>query len=156
LLVLTVGPALADETASGSKNFRVPGSVPNYFSNEAGPMQGPASETRRGSLYPNQAAEAPRAVAGATTPEPPRTRQRVAMAEPRGGAIRARRGAPRFARYPLAHGMAHGRLLYRAVAHGGGRTHVANVAARTPHPVSKTHTLNRTTRVVSSHRHARG
>src|SRR5579862_9014788 len=101
--IFAAGAAQAADTGNGSKNFSTPRTVPNYFSNEAGPMMGPASETQRGPLYMSQtygspaaqAAAAPRPVA-APAPVParvaaqpiaqpvaPRYRQ-VAMAEPRG------------------------------------------------------------------------
>ncbi|HWD59590.1 MAG TPA: hypothetical protein VG308_14990 [Stellaceae bacterium] len=150
--------ARAADTGNGSKNFHVPPSVPNYFSNEAGPLQGPSSETRRGDLYANHgSAEPPRATA-AVAPTP-RARQHVAMAAPRGPAIRGRRGERVVARHVAVHGRsatrvaAHGssrtHLATRVAAHGSSRTHSAHVAAR-PHGAAKT------TRVVSSHRHARG
>ncbi len=45
MAVLSGEPALA-ETGNGSKNFRPPASVPNYFSNEAGPMLGGPADLR--------------------------------------------------------------------------------------------------------------
>jgi hypothetical protein len=141
---LVAGPALAADTGNGSKNFRVPNSVPNYFSNEAGPMMGPAAETRRGEIYANQTAQVPQA-APAVAAAPPRARQHVAMAEPRGQAIRGRRGAS-----VVAHHVAvHGRSVTRVVAHGSSRAHSTHVAA-------KTRAVSKTTRVSSSHRRARG
>jgi len=157
---LGTGPALATDTGNGSKNFSVPSSVPNYFSNEAGPMLGPASETRRGELYPSQTAQVPQATA-AVAAAPYRERRHIAMAEPRGRLIRGRRGAP-----IVAHHVAvHGRAVARVVAHGSSlrarSTHVA-VSRRTAstHTVSahavSTHAVSKTTRVSSTHRHARG
>jgi hypothetical protein len=143
--VLGTGPALAADTGNGSKNFSVPASVPNYFSNEAGPMLGPASETRRGDLYSSQTAQAPQAAAPVAA-APYRERQHVAMAEPRGRVIRGRRGAP-----IVAHHVAvHGRAVTRVVAQGSSRGRSTHVA------VSSGRTTSRTTRVSSSHRHARG
>jgi hypothetical protein len=133
--VLLAGSARAADTGNGSKNFRTPATVPNYFSNEAGPILGPTAETQRGSLYPGQAAEAPRQIA--TAPVPP-ARQHIAMAEPRGRLIRGRGG-----RLVAHHVIVHGRVVTRVAAHGIGRAHTTPVASRT-------------TRVSSSHRHARG
>ncbi|MGA8399543.1 MAG: hypothetical protein WB697_06620, partial [Stellaceae bacterium] len=76
--------ARAADTSAGSRNFNPPTSVPNYFSNEAGPLQGPASETRRGPLYMNQTYGTSRATAVAAAP---RGRQHIAMAAPRGRLI---------------------------------------------------------------------
>jgi hypothetical protein len=53
-------PALAADTGNGSKNFATPSSVPNFFSNEAGPMLGGAAESQRGQLYSSQTASLPR------------------------------------------------------------------------------------------------
>jgi hypothetical protein len=143
-VVVVAAPALAADTGNGSKNFSVPSSVPNYFSNEVGPMLGPAAESRRGVLYQGQTAEAPRAAASAVTTAPPRERQHIAMAEPRGRLIRGRRGAPVVAR----HVAVHGRAVTRVAAHGSNQVHSAHVAVST-HTVSKT-------RIGSSHRRARG
>jgi hypothetical protein len=145
--ILAGGSARAADTGNGSKNFRVPSSVPNYFSNEAGPMMGPAAETRRGELYSSQTAQVPQAVPQATAviaPAPARERQHIAMAEPRGRLIRGRRGMP-----VVAHHVAvHGRPVSRLVAHGSNRSRAAHV-------VSSAHTPSKT-RVGSTHRRARG
>jgi hypothetical protein len=53
IAVLAGVPALAADAPNGSRNFRPPPTVPNYFSNEAGPMLGGPAETRRGELYPD-------------------------------------------------------------------------------------------------------
>jgi hypothetical protein len=143
LVAAGTGPALATDTGNGSKNFSVPSSVPNYFSNEAGPMLGPASETRRGELYSGQTAQAPQATAPVAAAY--RERQHIAMAEPRGRVVRGRRGMP-----VVAHHVAvHGRAMTRVVAHGSSRTRAAHVAVSSTHAVTKT-------RVSSTHRHARG
>jgi hypothetical protein len=142
--VLGTGPALAADTGNGSKNFSVPSSVPNYFSNEAGPMLGPAAETRRGELYSNQTAQAPQATAPVAA-APYRGRQHIAMAEPRGRVIRGRRGMPVVAH----HVTVHGRTVTRVVAHGSSHTRATHIAVGSTHAVTKT-------RVSSTHRHARG
>jgi hypothetical protein len=122
--------------------------VPNYFSNEAGPLQGPASETQRGALYMNQTYGTQRAVATYRGP------QHVAMAEPRGRYAHGRvaydrHGRPIAARYTATRG-SHGRPGYRAVAHASARGHVEHAVAHSRvvahHP----------TQVSSVHRHARG
>ncbi|HXO03746.1 MAG TPA: hypothetical protein VN900_16910 [Stellaceae bacterium] len=142
---LLAGPARAADTGNGSKNFRVPNSVPNYFSNEAGPMMGPAAETRRGELYSNQTAQVPQAAPAVVAAAPVRARQHIAMAEPRGRAIRGGR-----AERVVAHHVAvHGRSVTRVVAHGSSRAHSTHVAART-------RAVSKTTRVSSTHRRARG
>ena len=72
---LIAGEAQAADTGNGSKNFSAPQSVPNYFSNEAGPMQGPASETQRGPIYMGQtygALQQPRPAAAAVEVRPDR------------------------------------------------------------------------------------
>src|SRR5438045_3637855 len=52
-LVAAAAPALAVEPTPGSKNFQPPNSVPNYFSNEAGPFRGGAgAETTYSSSGP--------------------------------------------------------------------------------------------------------
>jgi len=136
------GSARAADTGNGSKNFRAPPSVPNYFSNEAGPMLGPAAETRRGELYSRQTAGVPQATA-VIAAAPSRGRQHVAMAEPRGRLIRGRRGERIVAR----HVAVHGRSVIRVAAHGSNRTHSAHAAS--------TRTVTKT-RVGSTHRRARG
>jgi hypothetical protein len=142
--VLGTGPALATDTGNGSKNFSAPSSVPNYFSNEAGPMLGAASETRRGELYSGQTAQVPQATAPVAA-APYRERQHIAMAEPRGRVIRGRRGM----RVVAHHVAVHGRAVTRVVAHGSSRTRATHVAVSSTHAVTKT-------RVSSTHRHARG
>ena len=57
--ILAGSSALAGDTANGAKNFRTPATVPNYFSNEAGPMIGGTAESQRGPLYPSQTASLP-------------------------------------------------------------------------------------------------
>jgi hypothetical protein len=147
VFVLAGLPAQAADTGNGSKNFRTPATVPNYFSNEAGPMIGGAAESQRGPLYSGQTASSPpppvrepAAVAAASV----RERQHIAMAVPHGRAVRGRRGAPVVAR----HVAVHGRVLSRAEAHGVSRGHSVQ-AARATHTVTKT-------RVSNAHRHARG
>ncbi|HTQ32532.1 MAG TPA: hypothetical protein VMI30_00075, partial [Stellaceae bacterium] len=97
------GSARALDSGAGSKNFNTPSGVPNYFSNEAGPMIGGAAETRRGELYSGQApaAQAPvaapiarPAAASAVAVAPvPAARQHIAMAVPRGHSARTARAA---------------------------------------------------------------
>jgi hypothetical protein len=158
--LLLAGPARAADTGNGSKNFRTPTSVPNYFSNEAGPMLGPGSETRRGPLYMSQTYGTPPPVARVEAPvaaaPPPQYRQRVAMAEPRGRVIRGRRGE----RVVAHHITVHGRSVTRVVAHGSSRGRVAHVASRghVEHVAARGHgPTHQTTRVGSStHRRGRG
>lgn len=150
--VFFAAEARAAETADGSKNFAAPASVPNYFSNESGPLLGPSSETRRGTLYTNGVAGAPQATARVT--EAPRGRQHIAMAEPRGRYVHGRvtydrRGRPVAAHHPAEHG----RPISHAVAHASTRGRVEHVAAR-GHAV---HTVaHRPTQVSSVHHHGRG
>ncbi|HML11123.1 MAG TPA: hypothetical protein VK432_09700 [Stellaceae bacterium] len=141
--VSAVGARAADTTA-GSKNFAAPTSVPNYFSNEAGPLQGPASETQRGPLYMNQAYGTP----GAAVARGP---QHVAFAEPRGRYVHGRVAYDRHGR-PIASRQigAHGRPVYRAVAHSSARGHATHVVA---HSGAVAH---HTTQVSTVHHHARG
>jgi hypothetical protein len=142
--------ARAADTSAGSKNFSVPTSVPNYFSNEAGPLQGPTSETRRGTLYSSSgAAEAPQA-ARTVAVVVPHSRQHIAMAEPHGRLIRGRvaydrRGSAVAERRAAAHG----RPVFHAVARASSRGRVEHVVARAHTTVHKaTH--------VSSVHHGRG
>ena len=146
---LLAGAASASDTGNGSKNFRTPATVPNYFSNEAGPMLGPASETQRGPLYMGQTYGTPRpqqtATVAAPVPAPPPERQHVAMAEPRGRLIRGHGG-----RVVAHHVTVHGRAVVRIVARGSAaRPHSSTHAA-------STRAVSHTTRTSSSHRHARG
>ncbi len=136
--------ARAADTGNGSKNFRTPSNVPNYFSNEAGPVLGGTAESRRGELYMGQTYAIPRAPQTAAAVEAPRARQHIAMAEPRGRLVRTRGG-----RMVVAHHVTvHGRHVTRVAAHGSARSHAVS---RSAHGAART-----TTRVGSSHRRARG
>jgi hypothetical protein len=132
------GPALAADSGAGSKNFRPPPTVPNYFSNEAGPMVGGAAESQRGPLYSDQAASPARETRPAAAATP-RARQHVAMAEPRGRLLHGRHAAPALSRHVALHSISR----MRAAAHS---THTAD---KTTHAASKT-------RVSSAHHRARG
>jgi hypothetical protein len=154
------GSALAAGPANGSKNFDVPRSVPNYFSNESGPMIGGAAETQRGPLYSGQTAAVP-APAPAIAAAPMRARQHIAMAEPRGRFIRGRHDVPAYVHRAASRGWAPPHLAARGnsrVAHAAGRVATRTVSRTTVHTVSHTaaHTANRTTRVVSAHHRGRG
>ena len=119
--------AFGADTGAGSKNFNVPSSVPNYFSNEGSPMIGGAAETRHGPLYTGQSyATAPPARPSlgpvvAVAPVP--TRQRVALAEPRGRALRSRDEPA-----PATH-----RVVLRAAATGRAAAHGARVVHAVTH-----------------------
>jgi hypothetical protein len=169
-------PAHAADTGNGSKNFRVPTSVPNYFSNEAGPLLGPTSETQRGPLYANgPVAVPPRAVTSFVAGRPV-IRQQVAFADPHIRILRGRRGE----RIVAHHVVVRGRPVYRVVAHGGSERHIVRVAATTrgrpvfhavahgsserhivrvvagPHEIVRpSHAVSRTTRVSSAHHRGR-
>ena len=144
--ILTAVQARAADTGNGSKNFTAPRTVPNYFSNEAGPLQGPASEMRRGPLYTNQTYGASPAAAAVVVP---RTRQHIAMAEPRGRLIHGRLAYKPRGRFAENRTVVHSRRVYRAAAHDRSRSRVEHVSARA-------HTIvHRTTR-VSAHRGGRG
>jgi hypothetical protein len=101
-------PALAADAPNGSRNFRPPPTVPNYFSNEAGPILGGQAETRRGELYPDPNRPAPAALPGP-----------------------ARRGPTHFAT------VMHGRVHYVVPPHRGGPAagyrHFAAGPKVTPH-----------------------
>ena len=143
---LAVGARAAD-TGNGSKNFRTPSNVPNYFSNEAGPVLGGTAESRRGELYMGQTYAIPRVPqTAAVAVEAPQPRQRVAMAEPRGRVIRTRGG-----RVVAHHVTVHGRQVTRVAAHGSARSHVASHSTH-----SSGHSAAKSTRVSSSHRRGRG
>jgi hypothetical protein len=158
--ILFAVPSWAADGGNGSRNFSVPSSVPNYFSNEAGPIIGGAAESRRGELYTSQApaqrtapvATAPVAAAPAVAVAPvaaapvPRARTQIAMAVPRGHAVQH---ALPHARHvaPTHQAALHG----RAPARGSSHAPVAHVSARTAHAPART-----TTKVSTAHRHARG
>jgi hypothetical protein len=143
---LAVGARAAD-TGNGSKNFRPPSNVPNYFSNEAGPMLGGTAESRRGELYMSQTYAIPRTPqAAAVAVEAPRPRQRIAMAEPRGRVIRTQGG-----RVVAHHATVHGRQITRVAAHGSARSHVVSRSTR-----STGHSAAKSTRASSSRRRGRG
>jgi hypothetical protein len=136
LAVLAGGPALAADTGNGSKNFRTPNSVPNYFSNEGGPMIGGTAESQRGQLYSNQTASLPRQ----ETVAPPAYRaetRRIAVA----------RGRQHLAaRTPAAR--RHVALRSRAHQH---------VASRRAGPAAQPrHAASRLTHAGGAHRRARG
>ncbi len=112
-------------------------------------MLGAAAESRRTELYMSQTYAIPRAPQSAAA-ETPRSRQHVAMAEPRGRSVRTqgRRNA-RTARSPRVvahHVTVHGRQVTRVVAHGSTRSHSASRSAHT--------TSTKPARVGSSHRRA--
>lgn len=158
----------AADMGNGSKNFRTPVTVPNYFSNEAGPLLGPAAETRRGPLYSSAAPAAPSLPASRVTAAAPRARQHIAMAEPRGRLIRGRGGVRLYVR----HVAVHGRPVHHAVAHGSSHTRALHIAkARTEHVVGRhaahiasrghvggrsPHTVSRATRAAVVHHRGRG
>jgi len=150
--ILTAGEARAADTGNGSKNFSTPQTVPNYFSNEAGPMMGPASETQRGPLYMGQTygqLQQPAAARTAVAVEPPRYREHVAFAVPRVRLVRGRGG-----RVVPHHVIVRGRPVYRFVTRGSLHSHTAYVAHHAAHrPVAH---ASHTTRVSSSHRRGRG
>jgi hypothetical protein len=160
--------AQAADTSAGSKNFAAPASVPNYFSNEAGPLRGPASETQRGPLYMNQTYGTPQPPARPVAVVVPHGRQHIAMAEPRGRSIRGRVTSNRHGRVAsdrhgratsdtrgrtlvaAHHPAAHERLVHRAVAHVAARGHAEHAVARAHAAVHKPTSVN------AAHRHARG
>jgi hypothetical protein len=136
-VVLAGGAALAADTGNGSKNFRTPNSVPNYFANEAGPMVGGAAESRRGELFPSQTASLPRSEESVAPP--------AYRAETR--------------RVTVAHGRTH-----LAARTPDARRHVA-MRSRFPGHVAASHraaagqsrhAASRPTHVGGAHRHARG
>jgi hypothetical protein len=147
---LIAGEARAADTGNGSKNFSTPQSVPNYFSNEAGPLQGAASETQRGPLYMGQTyGQLQQPGARPVVAQAPAYRQQVAFAAPRGRLIRERGG-----RVVAHHIIVHGRTVTRVVARGTAHGHTASAVHRASY---STHTTSHTTtRASSSHRHARG
>jgi hypothetical protein len=136
MLALFAGPALADNTGNGSKNFRPPATVPNYFSNEAGPMLGGPAESRRVDLYSNPGT-APRQVDTVTAPP----------------SARYRHVAAQHGRIRLAAQMRGGRLP--AAVRGHTRTHLA---ARGGPPSHAKHAVvsSRGTRISSVHHRGRG
>jgi hypothetical protein len=122
LLAAASVPAAAQAPAAGTKNFDPPNSVPNYFSNEAGPFRGGAgAETTYSSSGP------------AVVPSTPR--ERVAAAPGRSAPHHAARAGRRV---HLAH--AHGRpsrhaarartAKTRMAALRAGRTHAKAAASR--------------------------
>lgn len=146
-------PALAADTGNGSKNFHAPAAVPNYFSNEAGPIIGGAAETRRGELY------------GAAAPAAGASRSHVAVASVPQRAARVAAGRSRTRGRHEAHSTrksaaAHPKL---AAAHTKPRAHAAahttanaHAAARATTRASASHATAKTTKVGSNHRRGRG
>ncbi len=178
MAALIAGPAGAADTGNGSKNFRAPPTVPNYFSNEAGPMLGPASETQRGPLVPSGAsvpAVAPRPPTSYVS-APPQVRQHIAMADPHLRVIRGRRGEPVVPRHiavrgrPTERGAVHGssqrhvvqvasvrgRPTQHAVTHGGSERHIVRVAAGPHRIAAPSRTSGRATPASAAHHHGRG
>ena len=135
VMVLVGGPALG-ETGNGTKNFHAPPTVPNYFSNEAGPMIGGPAESRRVDLYPNPAA-APRQLDAVTTSPWPRTRHAVTAHGRTRVAARTRDG-----HLPLT--AARGRTRAQVAARGGPPSHGRHT------------TTTRTTHVNNVHHRGRG
>jgi len=123
------GPAMA-ETGNGSKNFRVPASVPNYFSNEAGPMLGGPAESRRVDLYPNPST-APRQVDTVTAPPSGRNRHVAARHGRVHMTARTRAGRHQT--------VARGHAPTRFVVRGGPTSHPKHAAASHPIRVGTTH-----------------
>jgi hypothetical protein len=125
-------PALAADTGNGSKNFATPSSVPNYFSNEAGPMLGGAAESQRGSLYSSQTASLPRQqeTAPASRPE---TRP-LAIAHGRSH-VASRKMADR--RHLASHARTHGHVASRQA-----ETHSKHAASKPTHVGSTHHLLH--------------
>ena len=102
------GSANAVEPGFGSRNFTAPGSVPNYFSNEASPFQGAAGAAQPGAdrysaapAYSYAAGVAPRRYYRAA-----RGKQRGRLARGRVSSSRelARAGAPKGGRTVIAAG----------------------------------------------------
>ena len=149
MAALSASLALAADTGNGSKNFHAPASVPNYFSNEAGPMLGGAAETRRGELYGGAAPAA--AAAGA-----PRSHVAVASVPQRAARVavgRSRTRGGHEARTPRKLAAAPA----KPGAHAAARTTSnAHVAARATTRTSASHATAKTTKVGSNHRRGRG
>ena len=144
-LVVTfiTGEACAADTGNGSKNFHAPSTVPNYFSNEAGPVLGGAAESRRGELYMSQTYGTPRAAAISSP------RQRIAMVEPRGRLVRTRG-----VRLVAHHAAVHGRQVTRGAAHGSVHSHLSGRSAQAARAV--THSSGRSSHVVRASAHPTG
>jgi hypothetical protein len=128
-------PALAADTGNGSKNFRAPTTVPNYFSNEAGPLLGGAAETRRGELYTGAA---PPNLSGGYQAPAPGGRRHILIAHGRGH-LAARRGRPVKGRH--------------FVERTRGHPHVAARHGATP---SRRAATSKTTHVGSTRHRGRG
>ena len=144
-------PALAADTANGSKNFRTPAAVPNYFSNEAGPMLGGAAESRRGELYNVQANPQQHQVAA--IPVPARA-PRAAVAHSRSGVARQTRhsGRHRVVHEARSRAGAHGVVREAHSRAGVHRIAVRNSTSR--HAAAPARA--KVTRVGSNHGHSRG
>lgn len=140
-------PALAADTANGSKNFRTPAAVPNYFSNEAGPMLGGAAESRRGELYNVQANPQQHQVAA--IPVPARA--------PRAAVAHSRSGVARQTRHRVVHEARSRAGAHRVVHEAHSRASAHRVAVRSStarHAAAPARA--KVTRVGSNHRHNRG
>jgi hypothetical protein len=141
---ISAGSAWALDTGNGSKNFSVPGNVPNYFANESGPMVGGSAESRRGELYSSQTqASAPaRPAVVATSPAEPRGRTHIAMAVPsRGRSVHGSRGAS----------VHHAAAVHGRVSAHGGHVAVAHASGKSTRTAIKA-----STHATTSHRRGRG
>ena len=134
--VLAAGPALAADTGNGSKNFHTPTSVPNYFSNETGPMIGGPAESQRGQLYPSQTASLPRQQESIAPPAARELPRRVAVAH---GRMHLAARTPDERRHVAMRSRRYERLGSHRAAAAGSR-----------------HAASRPTHVGGAHRHARG
>jgi hypothetical protein len=127
IVALAAAPAAAMDKTSGSRNFTPPASVPNYFSNESGPMLGGRADSR--------VVDPPNV--SAVVPPPPQSLRAAtvspAATSPRMPSSRSAKGHGRV-RQASAH---HGRSSRQHVvgAHGKARTHVAS--ARSAHAAPK-------------------
>jgi len=121
------GPARAADTGNGSKNFHTPSSVPNYFSNEAGPMLGGPAESQRGQLYPSQTVGDPRPAEAVAAPPAHPPIRRIVTAH---GRVHLASRTPVDRRHVATRVGPHRRL---AGGHASAGAHARHAATRATH-----------------------
>ena len=140
VIVGFAAPGVAEPPA-GSKNFSSPGFVPNYFSNESGPvMQNPAP-------LPDQAIPAPVTAAPARQPSP-------AVAVERKAARHAVKAARSQDRHRTAHAKAGAANKRKVVSAKSGKSKAVRLAHAEPHGAKGKPTAAKAQRGGAAEKHA--
>lgn len=139
LSLLAVGPAIsparAIEVQAGTANFTAPGSVPNYFSNESGVLQGGAAARagQQPAVTPRYAAPAPSRREYSAS----RGRHHAAHGGGRGRSSHASAHASAHNNAHARHGGGHYAQSSRGGSHGSA--HASSSAGRGKTAAAKTH-----------------